>query len=95
MQGQSPDETFTSGLRNIRNAIESKLKDSGIEKQSLGDTARASARAVPGMVIVDVGGNNKVARVTFTREEIEDCSQIVEAFCVRSKIEQVVQELRG
>jgi hypothetical protein len=87
------DEPFISGLRNIRDAIESKLKDSGIEKQSLGDTARAGARALPSMVIVDVGGNDKVARVTFTRQEIEDCWHEVDGFCVRQKIEHVVGEL--
>jgi hypothetical protein len=93
MQGQLLDESFTSGLRNIRDAIESRLKDSGIEKQSLGDTARACARTFPAMVIIDVGGNNKMARVTFTREEIEDCCQFVDPFCVRSKIDHVVAEL--
>ncbi len=87
------DEPFASGLRNIRHAIESKLQDSGIERQSLGDTARGGARPVPGMVIFDVGGNNRIARVTFTREEVEDCWQRVEAYCVRSKINQVVAEL--
>ena len=87
------DEPFASGLRNIRHAIESKLKDSGIETQSLGDTARGCARPAPGMVIIDVGGNNKTARVTFTREEVEDCCQRVDAYCVRSKINHVVAEL--
>ena len=88
------DEPFASGLRNIRHAIESRLKDVGIERQSLGDTARSCARPVPGMVIIDVGGNNRIARVTFTREEVEDCRQRVDAYCVRSKIKQVVEELR-
>jgi len=93
MQGQLLDESFTSGLRNIRDAIETRLKDSGIEKRSLGDTARISPRTIPSMVIVDVSGNDRVARVTFTREEIEDCWRQVDAYCVRSKIDHVVNEL--
>jgi hypothetical protein len=40
-----------------------------------------------------VGGNDKVARVTFTRQEIEDCWREVDGFCVRQKIEHVVGEL--
>jgi hypothetical protein len=93
MQGQFLDEAFSSGLRNIRDAIESKLRDSGIKNQSLGDSARACARAIPGMVIIDVGGNDRKARVTFTRVEIEDCRQSVAGYCVRSKIDHVVDEL--
>jgi len=88
MEGQ-----FASGLRNIRHAIESRLKDSGIERQSLGDTSDGCARSVPGMVIVDVGGNDRRARVTFTREEIEDCWKRVDGYCVRAKIDHVVDEL--
>jgi hypothetical protein len=88
-----PHQQFTSGLRNIRHAIESKLKDSGIERQSLGDSARASTRPVPGMVIIDVCGNDKTARVTFTRDEVEDCWQCVDPYCVRLKINHLVDEL--
>lgn len=87
------DEPFATGLRNIRDAIESRLKDSGVERLSLGDTSRGCMRPVPGMVIIDVGGNNKTARVTFTREEVEDCCHCVDAYCVRSKINHVVDEL--
>ena len=87
------DEPFASGLRNIRHAIESRLRDSGIATRSLGDSARGCARPVPGMVIIDVGGNDRTARVTFTREEIEDCWQCVEAYCVRSKINHLVDDL--
>jgi hypothetical protein len=87
------DELFASGLRNIRHAIESRLKDSGIERPTLGDTSRSSLRPVPGMVIFDVGGNHRTARVTFTRDEVEDCCQCVDAYCVRSKINHLVDEL--
>ena len=87
------DEPFASGLRNIRHAIESRLKDSGIDRLTLGDTSRGCMRSVPGMVIIDVGGNDRKARVTFTREEVEDCCQCVDAYCVRSKINHVVDEL--
>jgi hypothetical protein len=87
------DEPFASGLRNIRHAIESKLKDSGIEGSTLGDTSRGCVRSVPGMVIIDVGGNDRTARVTFTRDEVEDCCRRVDAYCVRSKINHVVDEL--
>jgi hypothetical protein len=87
------DELFASGLRNIRQAIESKLKDSGIQRSTLGDSSRGCVRAVPGMVIIDVGGNDKTARVTFTRDEVEDCCHCVDTHCVRSKIDHVVGEL--
>ncbi len=92
MRNIESDDRFASGLRNIRHAIEAGLADSGIKRQSLGDTSRGSARSAPGMVIVDVGANDKMARVTFTREEIEDCSQYVDAYCVRAKIERMVAE---
>jgi hypothetical protein len=91
--GPAPAAAFTSGLRNIRHAIESRLKDSGIERQALGDTAQGCDRSVPGMVIVDVGGNGKTARVTFTRDEVEDCSERVGTYCVKSKINHLVEEL--
>jgi chloramphenicol 3-O-phosphotransferase len=87
------DEHFSLGLHNIRRAIEARLEASGIARQSLGDTSSGSKRAAPGMVIIDVGANNKIARVTFTREEVEDCTRSVDAYCVRSKIEHVVAEL--
>jgi chloramphenicol 3-O-phosphotransferase len=87
------DEHFSLGLHNIRRAIEARLEASGMERQSLGDTSRGSKRAAPGMVIIDVGANNKIARVTFTREEVEDCTRAVDAYCVRSKIDHVVGEL--
>ncbi len=87
------DEPFASGLRNIRHAIESRLKDSGIDRLTLGDTSRGCVRPVPGMVIIDVGGNDKTARVTFTRDEVEDCCHCVDTHCVRSKIDHVVDEL--
>jgi hypothetical protein len=92
-EGQRMDEPFASGLRNIRRAIESRLKDSGIEGLTLGDTSRGCVRSVPGMVIIDVGGNDRKARVTFTRDEVEDCCRCVDTYCVRSKINHVVDEL--
>jgi hypothetical protein len=92
--GMAPmDEQFTSGLRNIRDAIESRLRDSGVEGHSLGDTYRGCALPVPGMVIIDVGGNDRTVRVTFTRDEIEDCWRHVDAYCVKSKIDHAVVEL--
>jgi hypothetical protein len=87
------DEHFSLGLRNIRRAIEARLEASGMQRQSLGDTSNGSKRAAPGMVIIDVGANNKIARVTFTRDEVEDCTRAVDAYCVRSKIDHVVEEL--
>jgi hypothetical protein len=87
------DDQFASGLRNIRAAIETRLKDSGIEKQSLGDSCGECTSAMPGMVIIDVGGKGKMARVTFTRDEVEDCSQSVGAYCVRLKINHLINEL--
>jgi len=93
MQDDRLDEHFSLGLHNIRRAIEARLKASGIERQSLGDTSRGAKRAAPGMVIFDVGANNKIARVTFTREEVEDCTRAVDAYCVRSKINHMVDEL--
>ncbi len=64
-----------------------------MQRQSLGDTSNGSKRAAPGMVIIDVGANDKIARVTFTRDEVEDCTRAVDAYCVRSKIDHVVEEL--
>jgi len=93
MQGDRLDAHYSLGLHNIRRAIEARLEASGLEQQSLGDSSRGSKRAAPGMVIFDVGANNKIARVTFTREEVEDCIQAVDAHCVRSKINHVVDEL--
>jgi hypothetical protein len=93
MQDDRLDEYFSLGLRNIKRAIEARLEASGIQRPSLGDTSRGSKRPAPGMVIIDVGANNKTARVTFTREEVEDCTQAVDAYCVRSKINHVVDEL--
>jgi hypothetical protein len=87
------DDQFASGLRNIRDAIERRLKESGIQKQSLGDSWRECPRAIPGMVIIDVGGNGKMARVTFTRDEVEDCCQSLRVYCVRLKINHLVDEL--
>jgi hypothetical protein len=87
------DDQFASGLRNIRDAIETRLKESGIEKQSLGDSCREYPCAFPGMVIIDVGGKDKMARVTFTRDEVEDCRQSVGAYCVRLKINHLIDEL--
>jgi hypothetical protein len=87
------EDEFASGLRNIRAAIETRLRDSGIEKQSLGDSCRECTSAAPGMVIIDVGGKGKMARVTFTRDEVEDCSQTVVAYCVRLKINHLIDEL--
>jgi len=95
MPDTSSDEQFASGLRNIRHAIDARLKDSGIARQSLGDTSRSGTLPLPGMVIIDVGGNNRMARVTFTRDEVEDCSQCVDAYCVRAKIDRLVGELLG
>jgi hypothetical protein len=93
MQDDRLDEHYSLGLHNIRRAIEAQLEASGIERQSLGDTSRGSKRAAPGMVIFDVGANNRIARVTFTREEVEDCTVAVNAYCVRSKINHVIDEL--
>jgi hypothetical protein len=93
MHDERLDEHYSLGLHNIRRAIEAQLEASGVERQSLGDTSRGCKRAAPGMVIFDVGANNKVARVTFTREEVEDCTLAVDAYCVRSKIEHLVDEL--
>jgi hypothetical protein len=41
----------------------------------------------------DVSGNGKLARVTFTRDEVEDCRLSVGAYCVRLKINHLVDEL--
>jgi hypothetical protein len=87
------DHQFASGLRNIKDAIESRLKESGIDKQSLGDSCRECPSAIPEMVIIDVGGKGKVARVTFTRDEVDDCAQSVGAYCVRLKINHLIDEL--
>ena len=65
------DELFASGLRNIRQAIESKLKDSGIQRSTLGDTSRGCVRAVPGMVIIDVGGIIAVLTLISTRRFLD------------------------
>jgi hypothetical protein len=92
-EGPPMDDQFASGLRNIRAAIETRLKDSGIEKQSLGDSCRECPSEMPGIVFVDVGGNDKMARVTFTRDEVEDCCQSVGAYCVRLKINHLIDEL--
>jgi hypothetical protein len=91
--GAFPAAAFSSGLRNIRHAIELQLKDSGIERQALGDTSEGCNRPVPGMVIFDVGANGRIARVTFTRDEVEDCSERVATYCVKSKINHLVDEL--
>jgi hypothetical protein len=92
-EGLLMDDQFASGLGNIKNAIESRLKESGIEKQSLGDSCRECPSANPGMVMIDVGGRGKMARVTFTRDEVDDCSQSVGAYCVRLKINHLIDEL--
>src|SRR6185437_3943074 len=63
-------DAFASGLRNIRQAIESRLKACGIERLSLGDTSKTCTAIIPGMVIIDVRGNGRTARVTFTRDEV-------------------------
>lgn len=89
----SADDPFISGLRNIRQAIESRLKACGIEKLSLGDTSKACTRSIPGMVIIDVRSDGRMARVTFTRDEVEDCCRCVETYCVRAKINHVVDDL--
>jgi len=86
-------DAFASGLRNIRQAIESRLKACGIERLSLGDTSKTCTAIIPGMVIIDVRGNGRTARVTFTRDEVEDCCRCVDAYCVRAKISQVVDDL--
>lgn len=88
-----PEEPFASGLGNIRQAIEAKLREFGVEELSLGDTARGRGRSAPGMVIIDVGANGRAARVTFTRDEVEDCSHCVDAYCVQRKIDRLVDEL--
>jgi hypothetical protein len=93
MQGAALDEPFTLGLRNIKNAIESRVKDSGIALQSLANITRECPRSMPGLVIFDVGGNDKVARVSFTLDEIEDCREFVAAYCVRLKINHAINEL--
>jgi hypothetical protein len=93
MQGAAVDEPFTQGLRNIKNAIESRLKDSGIALQRLDDVTRESPRTMRGLVMFDVGGNDKVARVSFTLDEIEDCREFVAAYCVRLKINHAINEL--
>jgi hypothetical protein len=89
----SSDDTFVSGLRNIREAIESRVKACGIENLSLGDTSKTCTAIIPGMVIIDVRGDGRTARVTFTRDEVEDCCRCVDAYCVRAKINQVVDDL--
>ncbi|HEX3846324.1 MAG TPA: hypothetical protein VHV81_03005 [Steroidobacteraceae bacterium] len=89
------DGSFASGLRNIRHAIESRLAGLGFKSPSLGDTAARSARGVPGMVIVDVAAGGKAARVTFTRDEVEDCARCVEVHCVMRKIDHLVLEIAG
>jgi hypothetical protein len=92
-EGLPMDDQFASGLRNIRGAIETRLKDSGVQKVSLGDSCRESPSATPGMVMFDVSGNGKLARVTFTRDEVEDCCLSVGAYCVRLKINHMIDEL--
>lgn len=89
----SSDDAFVPGLRNIRQAIESRLKACGIENLSLGDTSKACTVVIPGMVIIDVRGDGRTARVTFTRDEVEDCCRSVDAYCVRAKINQVIDDL--
>jgi hypothetical protein len=92
-EGLRMDDQFASGLRNIRDAIGTRLRDSGVQKVSLGDSCRECPRETPGMVMFDVCGNGKLARVTFTRDEVEDCCLSMGAYCVRLKINHLVDEL--
>jgi hypothetical protein len=92
-EGLLMDDQFASGLRNIRDAIETRLKDSGVQTISVGDSCREYPHTTPGMVMFDVIGNGKPARVTFTRDEVEDCCLAVGAYCVRLKINHLVDEL--
>jgi hypothetical protein len=92
-EGLRMDDQFASGLCNIRDAIETRLKDSGVQKVSLGDSCRECPCATPSMVMFDVSGNGNLARVTFTRDEVEDCCVSVGAYCVRLKINHLVDEL--
>ena len=89
-----PEGSFSAGLRSIRHAIETKLKGLGIEDPRLRDTSGRCTHGVPGMVIVDVDANGRNARVTFTRDEVEDSAQRVDVFCVQRKIDRVIDELR-
>ena len=89
----SSNDAFVSGLRNIRQSIESRLKACGIENLSLGDTSRTCTAIIPGMVIIDVRGDGRTARVTFTRDEVEDCCRCVDAYFVRAKFYHVFVDL--
>ena len=97
MEANSPlpgDRAFAAGLRNIRGAIEARLAALGVKDMKLADTASPCAREAPGMVIVDVAADGKTARVTFTRDEVEDCAHRVEVHCVLRKIEDIVIKVR-
>ena len=82
------DEPFASGLRNIRHAIESKLGIRESRGTSLGDTRPRRRAAVPEWSSSTWAATTRTARGDITREEVEDCCQRVDAYCVRSKINQ-------
>ena len=88
-----PEDAFAAGLRNIRHAIESRLVTLGIHEFTLRDTAGAAGRAAPTMVIVDVKIAVRAARVTFTRDEVEDCAAGVQVHCVQRKIDRALEPL--